>query len=205
MKRKHGAQPVPTVVDSSDLGGHTLEQLSDYLDAGRTPVDPAIEQSPGCLLALSALEDLHNMVPKLVVSDVSAEGETEESWVQSILEGITMDARAGRRIPLSSEAANANLGIIEGAVRSLIRACADSVPGIMVGRCRLNGEVEQPGSPITVEVDVSVPYGQPAGELITALRAEIRTQICSHTEMNLENVDITVRDVHQLPKLDEET
>ena len=38
-----------------DLDGHTIEELSDYLDAGRTPVDASIEGSPGCRIALDAL------------------------------------------------------------------------------------------------------------------------------------------------------
>jgi len=53
-------------LDSSDrelahLAGHTIEDLSDYLDRGRTPADPTIDDSPECQIALRSLQRLRTV------------------------------------------------------------------------------------------------------------------------------------------------
>lgn len=186
-------------LEPEDLDGHTLEELSDYLDAGRTPINPSIEQSPECLIALSGLERLRALTPELFEADTAAEPEPDEGWVQGILTHIMLDARAGRRIPIAAPIPIADLGITEGAVRGVIRAAESTVPGVLVGRCRLEGDVTIPGEPIRVQVDVSVPYGDPVPGMVDRLRAEISTRLAAHSTLNVAGIDITVRDVHQLP------
>ncbi|MEB4613714.1 hypothetical protein OOT08_03585, partial [Leucobacter sp. M11] len=82
--------PETTVLgmEPEDLDGHTIEELSNYLEAGRAPADPSIDGSPGCKIALDALERLRTLSPELLAADTEAEPEPEESWVQSILAGI---------------------------------------------------------------------------------------------------------------------
>jgi len=184
-------------LEPEDLDGHTIEDLTDYLDAGRTPPDPSIDASPGCRLALDALERLRDLTPELLSADSAAEPEVEEAWVERILTGITLDARAGRRIPFSAPSPHADLGITEGAVRGLMRAAESAVPGILVGRCRLDGDVTEPGAPIRVCVEVSVPYGPPIPLLAERLRTEIATSLMTHTELNITGVDVIVQDVRR--------
>lgn len=192
--------PQTQVTEFEDLDGHTIEELSDYLDAGRTPADPAIEGSPGCRIALDALARLRELTPELLAADTAAEPEPDDTWVQSILAGITLDARAGRRIPLTTAtpALDADLGITEGAVRGLIRAAEHTVPGVVVGKCRFDGDVTVPGEPVRVRVDVSVPYGEPIPDLTDRLRAEISARLKSHTTLNVTGIDIKVHDIQQL-------
>ncbi len=188
-------------LEPEDLDGHTIEELSDYLDAGRTPVDPSIDRSPGCQIALDALGRLRALIPELLAADTAAEPAPDEGWVQNILAGIALDARAGRRIPITVPVRAADLGITEGAVRGLIRAAESAVPGVLVGKCWLDGDVTVPGEPIRVRVDVSVPYGDPIPDLADRLREEIGARLIAHTTLNVTAIDITVHDIQQLPNL----
>ena len=190
----------PLAFESEDLDGHTIEELSDYLDNGRTPATPSIDQSPGCQIALEALERLRALTPELLAADAAIESEPDEGWVQSILAGITLDARAGRRIPIAVPMPEADLGITEGAVRGLVRAAETAVPGILIGRCRLDGDVTAPGEPVRVRVEASVPYGDPIPSLAGRLREEIGARLTAHTTLNVTGIDILVHDIHQIPR-----
>lgn len=197
---EHGTPGLPGLrLEPDDLDGHTIEELSDYLDGGRVPVDPSIEQSPGCLIALSGLERLRALTPELLAADTAAEPEPDEGWVQRILTHIALDARAGRRIPVAARVPTADLGITEGAVRGVIRGAERTVPGVLVGRCRLTGDVTVPGEPIRVQLEVSVPYGEPVPGMVDRLRAEISARLAAHTTLHVAGIDITVHDIHRLP------
>ena len=182
-------------LEPDDLDGHTLEELSDYLDAGRTPEDPTIEQSPGCQLALQAMERLRDIAPVLAAADAAAEPSVDEGWVQRVLGSIALDARAGRRIPLASEDAAFDLGMTEGSVRGFVRAAEAVVPGLLIGRCRIEGDVLTPSAPLRVQVDVSVPYGAPIVEAAATLREEIDRRLTNHTELRIDGIDIVVKDI----------
>ncbi|MGM7667670.1 hypothetical protein [Microbacterium sp. A93] len=186
---------LPLGLDPGDLGGHTIEELTDYLDAGRTPADPSIDDSSGCALALEALARLRALTPELMARDAAAEPEPEPGWIQSILSGIMLDARSGRRIPLADADEASDLAITEGAVRGLIRAAENVFPGILIGRCRLNGDVTERDAPIGVEVDVSVPFGEPIVQLADRLRSEIFARLRAHTRLAVTGIDITVHDI----------
>lgn len=189
--------PNPLGMEPDDLDGHTIEELSDYLDSGRTPANPSIDASAECQIALDALERLRALTPELIAADTAAESEADDNWVQSILAGIALDARAGRRIPISIDLPGVDAGITEGAVRGVIRAAENAVPGVLVGRCRFDGDVTVPGEPVLVRVDVSVLYGLPIRGLIDRLRAEISVRLSAHTTLNVTGIDITVSDLRQ--------
>lgn len=179
-------------VEPDDLDGHTIEELTDYLEAGRTPADPTIDGSAGCRLALDALERLRGLTPELMALDAAESAPVDTGWVDRILSGIAMDARAGRRIPYDD---GVDLGITEGAVRGLVRAAEESFPGMLVGRCRLDGDVEVPGAPIGVDVEVSVVYGRPLRRVAEELRSEIAGRLAAHTALNVSHIDVTIEDV----------
>ncbi|GAA2847576.1 Asp23/Gls24 family envelope stress response protein [Microbacterium arabinogalactanolyticum] len=191
-------------LEPEDLDGHTIEELSDYLEAGCRPPDPAIDESPGCRIALEALERLRRLSPELLAADAEAEPEPDDSWVQRILSGIALDAHAGRRIPITVPVANADLGITEGAVRGLIRATENALPGVLIGKSRFDGDVTVPGEPVRIQLDVSVPYGEPIPGLVDRLRHEIDVRLRDHTTLHITAVDITVHDVRRLPDPAEE-
>lgn len=188
----------PQVLAFENLDGHTIEELSDYLDAGRTPANSSIEESPGCQIALDALTRLRELTPELLAAEAAAEPAPDETWVQGILAAIALEARAGRRIPLTSFTPGADLGITEGAIRGIIRAAEHTLPGVIVGQCRFDGDVTTSGAPVRVRVDVSVPYGEPIPDLVRRLRSEISARLITHTTLNVTGIDITVNDIQQL-------
>src|SRR5690606_11299665 len=117
-------------------------------------------------------------------ADVAAEPGADEHWVQTVLSGIALDARAGRRVPLvattppradldAPDLGAADLGITEGALRGLVRAAEHAVPGVLVGACRFDGDIPVPRAPVRVEIEVSVPYGTPILDFTDRLRVEI--------------------------------
>lgn len=186
---------MPPGFDESELDGHTIEELTDYLEAGRTPANPSIDGSPGCVLALDALERLHALTPALMARDEAAEPEADPSWVRAILAGISIDARSGRRIPLAESDEDSDLAITEGAVRGLIRAAENAFPGVLIGRCTLTGDVTDPRAAIGVAIDMSVPFGEPIVRLADQLRTEVAARLAQHTRLVVTGIDITIRDI----------
>lgn len=185
-------------LEPTDLDGHTLDELTDYLDAGRLPADRSIDESPGCQLALDALERLHGLGTELIAVETAAEPAVDENWVDRILSGIAMDARSGRRIPFDSPDPRVELGITEGAVRGLIRSAESAVPGLLIGRCRLDGDVTTKDAPIRIEIDASALHGQPIPVVAEQLRAEVDRGLRAHTELNIVAIDIAIRDIREV-------
>lgn len=182
---------------SDELAGHTFEELSDYLDRDRTPADPSIDGSPECEIALRGMQRLRRTHRALLQKDLEREAEREDSWVSSILQHINLEARAGRDIPISHSSPTARLSVTEGAVRGILRAAGDAVPNIVVGRCRLDGDITEPGAPVTVHVDATVLEGEVIPSLVGQLRDALYTALRLHTELAVEAVDITIRDLYQ--------
>lgn len=183
-------------LEPEDLDGHTIDELEDYRAAGRRPRNPSIEDSAGCQLALEALESLHSLTPDILEADAAHEAPADEGWVQSILTQIAVNVRPGRRIPLTSTLPGADLAITEGAVRGVIRSAESVVPGVLIGRCQIIGDVTTPAAPVAISVEVSVPYGRPVATLADDLRREIGDRVRRHTELVVTGIDITVRDIH---------
>lgn len=185
-------------VDPADLDGHTIDELTDYLESGREPRVASIEESPGCQLALDALARLHGLGGALMAADTEAEGPVDDSWVDRIIGNIAMDARAGRPIPFASDDEAVELTITEGAVRGLIRGAEEVVPGLLVGRCRLDGDVSVPGAPVRVEIDASVLHGTPLHALADGLRTEVDDRLRRHTEMQIVAIDVAIKDIREV-------
>lgn len=191
-------------LEPGDLDGHSIEELSDYLDADRTPADPSIEGSPGCQLALQAMQRLRALSRSMMDADIAAVPAADEGWIGRILESIAFDARAGRRIPLDHTAVTADLAITEGAVRGLIRSAESDVEGAIIGRCRLIGDAMTPGAPVTIAVDASVLWGENVPDTAERLRTAILRRLTAHTDLTIASIDVTIHDIHQLPRADEE-
>lgn len=179
--------------------GKTVQELSDYLAADRFPRDPHIESCPECLNALQGLTRVSQLSRELLAQDVADLPATPENWIAGIMSNIQNEVRAGRLLPLSHRDARVRLSVTEGAVRALIRSVADDLPGIVVGRCRLDGDVETPGAPVEVSVTASVAWGEPILPITTLLRERILDALARHTEVNVVAVDVTVEDLHVDP------
>ena len=80
-------------------------------------------------------------------------------------------------------------------MRALIRSVGDSIDGVLVGRCRLDGEIETLGAPVAVHIEISVRFGEPLAEVATRVREAVAAELARHAELAIESVDVTVTDV----------
>lgn len=179
-----------------------IDELSDYLDRGRLPYDPVIEESPELRRTLRALERVRALSGALIDDDAEQLPAPEAGWFGSILSQVRRESRAGRDIPLASVEPDVSLSITEGAVRGLVREAGDSVPGVLVGRCRLVGDVGLPGADVVVEVTIAVFWGVPIAEAARQVRERVHSRLLTHTELRVSTIDVRVEDVY-LPEADE--
>jgi hypothetical protein len=178
----------------TDLDGHTIEELAEYLDRGRIPMDPAIEVSSSCRLALAALERLHALTAQAVAADAPS---ADDSWVASVMSRIALDARAGADLIVARTADGDEIVMTEGALRALIRTAGDEVQGVLVGRIRFIGDLDAVDSDLAVAVDVVVVHGTLLPATMRRLRAAIHERLRTHTPFVEPRIDVTVCDLLQ--------
>lgn len=192
------ADPEATLegLDGADLDGHTIDELSEYLDRGREPRDPSIEDSPGCQLALDALLRLRTQTWALLKSEAATHSEHDRSWMHAVLQNISLEAHAGRDIPLRHPDPEVRLHLTEGSVRTLIRGVGDDVGGAIIGRVRLDGDVTVLDAPVTVAITASAAFGNNLEQLSQRIRDRVTAELAIHTELNVTAVDVTIIDIH---------
>lgn len=185
-----------------DVGGsgYSLDDLSDYLDRGREPAILAIDGNAECQAMLATLERVGALSRDIVVQDARDNPAIEESWLQGLLTSISREVRAGRDIPLSSSEPHTRLTITEGAVHELVRAAGDSIEGVLVGRCTLDGDLDAAEATVHVMLTISVVLSAPIVELANAVRERVYSELLKHTELTIESVDVTVTDAHSLAR-----
>lgn len=183
-------------VFDDDLDGHTLEELSDYLDRGRRPVDPSIENSAACRLALANLTRLNELSARALRREADREPDRDEAWIAGLLDAIRSEVRSGRDVPVSHPDPTLRLALTEAAVRGMIRRAGDTMGGVIMGRCTLDGAVGTPGAVIRVEVTCALEFGLSIDQACDRLRERIRFALERHTELVVGAIDVTVDDVY---------
>jgi uncharacterized alkaline shock family protein YloU len=178
--------------------GFTIDDLSDYLERGRTPVIPEIDSNAECQAMLATLERVGSLSRDLVARDARENPTLDESWLNGLLATIGRELRAGRDIPLATADPTTTLVITEGAVRELVRAAGDSVDGVLVGSCSLEGDLADPAASIRVQVTISVVLSEPLTGLAQRVRERINTELLKHTQLSIDSIDVTVTDMHEL-------
>ncbi|MEH3090003.1 MAG: Asp23/Gls24 family envelope stress response protein [Microbacterium arborescens] len=177
--------------------GKTIDEISDYLEAGRAPYDPAIETCPDCLNALDALERAGRISRELIAADAAQLPAPTDSWFHGVMDAVRSELRAGRSIPLSHPDPRVIATVTEGAVQALIRASGDAVGGVFIGHTRIIGDVEVAGAPVAVEVTASVAWGESLPAVAAAVRGAVADALEQHTELAVTAIDVTVEDVHR--------
>jgi hypothetical protein len=183
------------MTDETDLDGHTMEELADYLDRGRQPYDASIEGSPACRLALDSLERLHRLTDEMVASDGESESSASGAWMADILRRIATEATSGREVPLPAARSASHHTISEGAVRALVRRAGDGVGDLIVGSVRLVGDLDAPGAPVVVTVEVNVLEGAVIPTATERLRSAVLEEVSRQTGLVVSAIDIVVRDI----------
>jgi len=182
-----------TANDNIGGSGYSLEQLSDYLDRGRTPAIEEIDANAECQAVLASLERFGSLSRELVSRDAADHAEIDETWFSSLLTTITREVKAGRDIPLASADPLTTLTITEGAIRGLVRAAGDSIDGVIVGRCSLT---DTHAGGVAVDVSISILLGTPVRGAAESVRQSVYGALLKHTELLIESVNVTVSDVH---------
>jgi hypothetical protein len=183
-------------VDPSELvDGRTLEELEDYLDRGRSPRDPSIEESAACRLALRALERVRGLSLAVLEDEASRLPTRDDSWIAGLIESIKAEVVGGRDIPLRHPDPSVRLGVTEAAVRGLLRQVGDAVDGVVVRSSELDGDVSEAGAPIEVTLTMTARYGVPLRDAAQALRAAAASALALHTELQVAAVHVVVDDV----------
>jgi|GEM_PF-1265472 len=179
---------------NDDIGGsgYTLEDLSAYLDRGRTPRIPAIERNAECQAVLASMERMGRL-SREIVEEQAAEP-LADSWYDSIMREVMREFRSGRDIPLARTEDGTEIVVTEGALYELIRAVGDGIEGVLVGRVRLDHP--EPDAPLDVRVTVSVRFGRAMNAAVDEMRDGIRQAIERHGDLRVGRVDVTVGDVH---------
>ena len=182
---------------AADLDGHTIDELLDYYDADFTPPDASIDNSAGCQIALAALRRLRTLTDEFLEVEARTLPPLEESWITGILNQISVQAKAGRDIPLHETERDRGVVITEGAVRALIRAAGDDLPGLLVGRIRFTGDLTRPGASIVIDVDATALWGRNIPQSADELKQAINIELRKHTHLNVSSINVTVHDVQQ--------
>ncbi len=177
--------------------GKTIDEISDYLESGRSPYDPEIETCPDCLNALEALSRAGRLSRELIAADAASMPHPSDNWFRGVMDAVRAELRAGRSIPLSHPDPRVSISVTEGAVQSLIRASGDAVDGVYIGHSSIVGDVEQPGAPISIDVTASVAWGEPLPSAATTVRRAVADALARHTELNVIAIDVTVEDLHR--------
>lgn len=183
-------------LEPDDLDGYTVDDLADYLDTGMTPRDPVIDRSPSCQIALAALTRLKALTATFLTEEAALEEPRDDSWVAALLENISLESRAGRRIPYRMSAPMTELAITEGAVRGLIRAAGDTVHGIIVGRSALIGDVAALNEAIAIEVDATIIWRNSIPDAAGQLRGAIHETLARNTDLTIGEITVLISDVH---------
>lgn len=182
------------------IDGHSVDRLSDYLDSGRSPRDAAIESSAECRLYLAALSRVRTRSTSGLLAQADAEPDREDVWISSLLDSIRSEVRSGRDIPIAADDPAIRLTLTEAAVQGAIRHAADELDHAILGRCTLEGDVVEPGAPITITVTASTRFGHDLRAVADDLRVVIARTVSRHTELNVVAIDVVIDDIHPGPR-----
>jgi hypothetical protein len=182
-------------LEPGDLDGHSIDELADYLDAGMQPADPSIDDSPACQNALAAIIRVRHASLRSLEAAARDEAPADESWISGVLANISIESRSGRDVPLRPLSETERPVMTEGAIRSLIRRTGDEVPGVLVARCHLDGDVTELASPIRVVVEIAIASGPSIPATAELVRAAVAGALAEQTDLLVEAIDVVVRDL----------
>ncbi len=171
-----------------------IEDLSDYLDTGVCADAEHIEHCPQCQARLAGLRSLRSVAMDLMDDDAASAAADDTIWLDGILANLRLETSAGRSIPIAGGPLD-QLTESEGAVIAMVRSVGDSVGGVLIGRCRIDGDAETVGAPIEFHIGVSARYGFPLPSLAEKLREAVFAELLAETELNVVAVHVTFTDV----------
>lgn len=182
---------------ADDLNGHTITELLDYYDAGFSPLDSSIEDSPGCQIALTTIRRLRTLAEELLEAEARELPPVDQNWVTAILSQISVHRQTGSDVPLREPGGDGRVVITESALRAILRSAGDKLPGLLVGRVRFTGDLTSSGAPVRVEVEASAMRNANIPDSAERLKLAIDAELRKHTGLRVVSVDVDVHDVHR--------
>jgi hypothetical protein len=189
----HSPLDAPETDDMVD--GIPVDRLVDYLDAGRTPRDPAIEGSAACRLYLQSLARVHELSRASLEDRATREPDRDGAWIDGLLDSIRREVVGGREIPVSHPDPAVRLSVTEAAARGLVRRAGDAQSGIVLGSTAFEGDLTTAGADVVVRVTAAARYGLDLGAVADELRTRITETLTRHTGLTVTRVDVLVDDV----------
>ncbi|WP_116246631.1 hypothetical protein [Nocardiopsis sp. FIRDI 009] len=110
--------------------------------------------------------------------------------VSDVMRVVRAERRGGRSIVLDGSGPGGT-EVRESAVAALLRASVDAVPGVVVGRCR----IEQTARGVVVRATVRVGLDRPIPEAAEAARSTMRALVEEQLGLPVVRVDLDVVDV----------
>ncbi len=181
-------------MNPTDDCGRRIEDLGDYLDSGVSADAEHIDHCPQCQARLAGLRSLRAAAMELMDDDVASAAADDSGWLEAMLANLALETRAGRSIPLDGGPLD-RLTETEGAVIALVRSVGDSLGGVLIGRCRLDGDVTVAGAPVEININVSARYAYPLPRLADQLREAVMAELLLQTELNVAAVNVAFTDM----------
>jgi len=185
----------PEPDDGDTVDGVPVDRLGDYLDAGRTPRDPAIEGSAACRLYLQSLTRVRELSRASLEHEAARRPDRDGAWIDGLLDSIRREVVRGREIPVSHPDASVRLSVTEAAARGLVRRAGDAQPGVVLGSTTFEGDLSTAGADVAVRVTAAARFGLDLGAVADELRARIADALTRHTGLTVTRVDVLVDDV----------
>jgi hypothetical protein len=184
-----------TVTPDDTVDGVSVDRLSDYLDAGRTPRDATIEGSAACRLYLQSLARVRELSRASLENEAARQPDRDGAWIDGLLDSIKREVVRGREIPISHPDAGVRLSVTEAAARGLVRRAGDAQPGVVLGSTSFEGDLSTAGADVAVRVTAAARFGLDLGAVADELRARITEALTRHTGLTVTRVDVLVDDV----------
>ncbi|WP_017598996.1 anti-sigma factor [Nocardiopsis lucentensis] len=176
-------------VDPSDV--HDRLPCTNSVDALlRHLVSGALtEHESACPYCREQAEELRPLVTAVRQSD-EQRVTAPTGLVSDVMRVVRAERRPGRTIVLDGPGPGGT-EIRESAVAALLRASVDTVPGVVVGRCR----IEQTARGVIIRAAVRVALDRPIPEATAAARSSMRALVEERLGLPVVRVDLDVVDV----------
>lgn len=168
--------------------GHTLEDLSAYLDRGRTPRVAAIEEDAECQALLASMAHASDVARALAAEDTRDAGDIADSWYDELILRVRDEVRSGKDLALGELDDSTRTTVTEGALREVVRRAGDLVDDVLVGSVSLDADADG----IVVRVAIGVVHGARMQERAGLVRSAVHDALSSHAPSPITSIDVVV-------------
>ncbi|MFD5007501.1 hypothetical protein CJI59_13220 [Streptomyces sp. Alain-F2R5] len=173
--------------------GRLLSEVWESREDGSE--DPHLRTCPHCAAAVRQLDLLGAAVRE------ASRGEREPecdagALAERVMDVVRLELRPGRPLPLGER--EEDLWVREAMAAKVLRAAAETVPGVRAGSCRIRPG-ERGGAPtrgpVRVRLEVVVPLVPGLHELAEEIRRQVRGAAEDALGLPVEHVDVHITDV----------